>query len=87
VENAEIKAIAYYLADLQEGLASVNHRGKSTLGHLTELEQVIKTLNDEKFKTRDYDLKLFLIALEMKALRCKAKMEKRPEVINQHGNR
>ena len=82
VEKAEIKAIAYYLSDLEEGLARVNHRGKPTLGHLTELEQVIKTLNDEKFKTRDYDLKLFLVTLEMKAMRCKAKIEKLQEVID-----
>ena len=82
MENAEIKAIAYYLSDLEEALTSVNHRGKSTLGHLTELEQVIKTLNDEKFKTRDYDLKLFLVTLEMKAMRCKAKIEKLQEVID-----
>ncbi len=82
MEKAEIKAIAYYLADLEETLASVKHRGKPTLGHLTELEQVIKTLNDEKYKTRDYDLKLFLVTLEMKAMRCKAKIEKLQEVID-----
>lgn len=82
MEKAEIKEIAYYLADLEETLASVKHRGKPTLGHLTELEQVIKTLNDEKYKTRDYDLKLFLVTLEMKAMRCKAKIEKLQEVID-----
>ncbi len=82
MEKADIKAIACYLANLQEGLTSVNHRGKATLAHLTKLEQVIKTLNDEKFKTRDYDLKLFLVTLEMKAMRCKAKIKKLQEVIN-----
>lgn len=82
MEKAEIKAIASYLADLEEHLASVKHRGKPTPGHLAELEQIIKTLNDEKFKTRDYDLKMFLVTLEMKAMRCKAKIEKLQEVIN-----
>ncbi|MHC4458891.1 MAG: hypothetical protein ACYS0I_17760, partial [Planctomycetota bacterium] len=72
MEKAEIKAIEYYLAGLEESLTGVKNRGKPTPGHLTELEQVIKTLNGEKFRTRDYDLKLFLVTLEMKAMRCKA---------------
>lgn len=87
MEKAEVKRIASYLADLEESLASVKHRGKPTPGHLAELEQVIKTLNDEKFKTKDHELKLFLTTLEMKAMRCKAKIEKRQAVINRNGNR
>jgi len=47
VEKAEIKRIAEYLKDLEEGLYEWDYRGITTQGHLTELYRIIKTLMDE----------------------------------------
>ena len=46
VEKAEIKRIAEYLKDLEEGLYEWDYRGITTQGHLTELYRIIKTQID-----------------------------------------
>jgi hypothetical protein len=46
MEKAEIKAIADYLKDLEEGLYEWDYRGITTQGQLTELYRIIKRLMD-----------------------------------------
>ena len=82
MQKAEIKAIADYLADFEKGLARVDNRTRPTLGHLTEIEQVIGTLNDETFKTKDQELKPLLATLELKTRKCKECIERRLTVRN-----
>ncbi len=49
MEKAEIKSIADYLKDLEEGLYEWDYRGITTQGHLTELYRIIKRLMDATF--------------------------------------
>ena len=49
----EIKRIADYLKDLEEGLYEWDYRGLTSQRHLAELYRIIKTLMDETFRTRD----------------------------------
>jgi len=42
MEKAEIKSIADYLKDLEEGLVEWDYRGITTQGQLTELYRIIK---------------------------------------------
>ena len=44
MEKAEIKQMADYIKDLEEGLVGLDYRGLSTLGHLTKLPQIIERL-------------------------------------------
>jgi hypothetical protein len=76
MEKVEIKTIACYLGEFEEGLAKPDKRGRPTHGHLTELCQIMKTLNGATFKA-DQELKPFLATLEMKARKCRAELEKR----------
>jgi len=60
MERVEIKQIADYLKDLEEGLVKWNYRGITTQGHLTELYRIIERLMGATFKTKDQQLKPLL---------------------------
>lgn len=81
MEKAEIKSIADYLKDLEEGLYEWDYRGLTTLGHLTELHRIIEALMDATFKA-DQELKPLLATLELKARKCKECIERRLAVRN-----
>ena len=82
MEKAEIKAIGDYLKDLEEGLVEWDYRGLPTLSHLTKLYDIIKSLMDATFKSKDQDLKVLLASLEYKARKCKDCIERRLAVRN-----
>jgi len=82
MERAEIKRIAEYLKDLEEGLYEWDYRGITTQGQLTELYRIIKLLMDATFETKDQQLKPLLATLEMKARKCKQCIERRLAVRN-----
>jgi len=82
MEKAEVKRIADYLKDLEEGLYEWDYRGLTTQGQLTELYRIIKRLMDATFKTKDQELKPLLATLEYKARRCKQCIERRIAVRN-----
>lgn len=82
MEKVEIKHIADYLKDLEEGLYEWDYRGITTQRQLTELYDIIKTLMDATFKTKDQQLKVLLATLEMKARKCKECIERRLAVRN-----
>ena len=81
MEKAEIKAVADYLKDLEEGLYEWDYRGLPTLYHLPKLCKLIKQLMDEAFQA-DQELKPVLAVLEYKARRCKQCIERRLAVRN-----
>lgn len=81
MKKAEIKQIADYLKDLEEGLYEWDYRGITTLGDLTELCRIIQTLMDATFKA-DQELKPLLATLEYKARRCKECIERRLAIRN-----
>ena len=82
MEKAEIKQIADYLKDLEEGLVELDYQGITTQGQLTELYRIIKILMDETFKTKDKKLKVLLATLELKARKCKQCIETRTACRN-----
>jgi len=82
MEKAEIKQIADYLKDLEEGLVERDYRGITTQGRLTELYRIIKWLMDATYETEDQQLKLLLATLEYKARKCKECIEARTGVRN-----
>lgn len=82
MEKAEIRQIADYLKDLEEGLVEWDYRGITTQGQLTELFRIIERLMDATFNTKDQELKLLLATLEYKARKCKECIERRLAVRN-----
>ncbi len=70
MERAEIKSIADYLKDLEEGLYEWDYRGITTQGQLTELYRIVKRLMDATYETKDQELKPLLATLEYKARKC-----------------
>ena len=60
MHKVEIKQIADYLKDLEEGLVEWDYRGITTQGHLTELYGIIKRLMQATFETKDQELKVLL---------------------------
>ena len=82
MEKAEIKHIADYLKDLEEGLYEWDYRGIATQGHLTKLYGIIKRLMDATFKTKDQELRVLLASLEYKVRKCKECIEARTGVGN-----
>ncbi|HUU16594.1 MAG TPA: hypothetical protein VMW72_05550 [Sedimentisphaerales bacterium] len=82
MEKAEIKRIAEYLKDLEEGLVEWDYRGITTQGQLTELYGIIERLMNATFKTKDQELKVLLATLEYKARKCKECIERRTAVRN-----
>jgi len=75
MERVEIWQIAAYIKDLEEGLVELDYRGITTLGDLNRLYEIIPSLMDATFKTKDQDLKVILANLEYKARRCKNYIE------------
>jgi len=82
MEKGEIKQIADYLKELEEGLVEWDYRGITTQGHLTKLYGIIKRLMDATFKTKDQELKVLFASLEYKARKCKQCIEARTGVRN-----
>jgi hypothetical protein len=82
MERAEIKRIADYLKDLEEGLYEWDYRGITTQGHLTKLYGIIERLMKATFETEDQELKVLLATLEYKARKCKQCIERRTAVRN-----
>lgn len=82
MKRAEIKHIADYLKDLEEGLVEWDYRCLPTLGHLTELYKIIKALMDAAFKTQRPVIKVLLASLEYKARWCRECIERRLAVRN-----
>lgn len=82
MEKVEIKRIADYLKDLEEGLYEWDYRGITTQRELTELYDIIKALMDATFRTKDQQLKVLLATLELKARKCKQCIEQRLAVRN-----
>ena len=82
MERAEIKRIADYLKDLEEGLYVWDYRGITTQGHLTELYSIIEQLMKTTYDTKDQELKVLLATLEYKARKCKECIEARTGVRN-----
>lgn len=82
MERVEIKQIAAYLKDLEEGLDEWDYRGPATLGDLNRLYVLITHLMKATYETDDQKLKPLLAALEYKARRCKECIEARLAVRN-----
>jgi len=82
MEKAEIKRIADYLKDIEEGLYEWDYRGITTQGHLTKLYGIIERLMNATYETKDPELKPLLATLEYKARKCKQCIEARTEVRN-----
>ena len=82
MNQAEVKEVADYLKDLEEGLYECDYRGLPTLGDLTRLHEVIRHLMDATFKAKDQGLKVLLATLEYKARTCKDCIETRLAVRN-----
>jgi len=82
MDKAEIKQIADYIKNLEEGLGEQGCRGLTDLGHVTKLHLIIRRLMEATFQTTDRRLKPLLATLEMKARRCKDCIETRLAVRN-----
>jgi len=82
MEKAEVKHIADYLKDLEEGLVERDYRGITTQDHLTKLYGIIEQLMHATFETKDQELKVLLASLEYKARKCKECIEARTGVRN-----
>lgn len=81
MEKAEIKSVADYLKDLEEGLYEWDYRGVTTFGDLTKLYEIIQELMDATFRA-DQELKPLLATLKYKARKCKECIERRMAVRN-----
>ena len=82
MEKAEIKQIGIYIKDLEEGLYEWDYDQIAMQAEYPKLNQTIKTLMDETFKTKDQQLKVLLASIEYKARRCKDCIERRTVVRN-----
>ena len=82
MEKAEIKRIADYLKDLEEGLYEWDYRGITTLGYATELHRIIESLMNATFGAKDKRTKALLTSLEYRARCCKGCIERRLAVRN-----
>ena len=82
MDKGQIKQIADYIKNLEEGLYERDCRGLADLGHVTKLHLIIKRLMDATFQSTDQRLTPLLATLEMKARRCKDCIETRLAVRN-----
>lgn len=82
MQKSEIKQIAVYIKDLEEGLDLWDYQGLTTLVDLNRLYEIIKHLMDATYETEDQKLKPLLATLEYKARRCKQCIEDRSAVRN-----
>ncbi len=72
MDKAEIKRIADYLKDLEDGLYGRDSRGLPTLGDLTRLHEIVRRLMDATFTAKDQGLKVLLVTLDTRAGRTRA---------------
>ncbi|UCE07932.1 MAG: hypothetical protein JSW07_07845 [bacterium] len=82
MERVEIKHVADYVKELEEGLVEWDYDHIAMQAELPYLYQVIKRLMDETYKTRDQKLKPLLATIEYKARKCKQCIEARLAVRN-----
>ena len=82
MEKVEIKQIADYIKELEEGLDLWDYQGLTTLVDLNRLYEIIKRLMDATYETDDQKLKPLLATLEYKARKCKQYIEARLAVKN-----
>ena len=81
IHQAEIKRIADYIKDLEEGLYEWDYRAITAQGQLTELYRIIKRLTNTTFEA-DHEFKPLLVSLEYKARKCKQCIKARTAVRN-----
>ncbi len=77
MERAEIKCIADYLKDMEKGLYEWDYRGIATQQQLTKLYDIIKTLMNATFRTKNQQLQVLLATLERKGRKYKDCIERR----------
>ncbi len=82
MDRAEIKQVADYIKDFEEGLGTWDYCGQSTLGELNRLYVIITHLMKATYETEDQQLKPLLATLEYKARMCKQCIENRLAVKN-----
>jgi hypothetical protein len=82
MDKAEIKQIADYLKELEEGLDLQGHLELTDLGHVSKLHLIIKRLMDATFTCKDQQIKVLLANLKHKARMCKDCIETRLAVKN-----
>ena len=82
MNKAEIKQIAEYIKDLEEGLYEWDYTDETAEYHLTQVRQVIKRLMDATFESEDQIEKQLLATLNLKAHKCKECIERRNAVRN-----
>jgi hypothetical protein len=82
IEKAEIRQVADYIKDLEEGLVEWDYRGQLTLGDLNKLYVIIAHLMNATYQTDDQELKPLLATLEYKARKCKECIEERLALRN-----
>jgi hypothetical protein len=82
MEKGQIKQIADYVKELEEGLIGGDYDHIAMQAELPYLYQVIKRLMDATFKTNDRQLKPLLATIEYKARKCKQCIEDRMVVKN-----
>ncbi len=82
MEELELRQIADYLRDLEDGLDLWLHQGPSTLGDLNRLYEIIPHLRDAIYETDDLELATILASLEFKAKTCMHCIEDRLAVWN-----
>ena len=82
MNKVDIKQIAAYIKDLEEGLYEWDYDYIAMQTEYPKLYQTKKTLMDATFKTKDPDLKPLLAYMELKARKCKDCIERRTAVRN-----
>lgn len=82
MDGAEIKRIADYIRDIEDGLDKLDCREITIQRHVTKLHLTIKRLMNATFETDDQELKPLLATLEYKARKCKQYIESRLVVKN-----
>ena len=82
MEIGQVKQIADYVKDLEEGLVEWDYDRIAMQAELPYRYQVIKRLMDATYKTDDQKLKPLLATIEYKARKCKQCIENRLTVRN-----
>ena len=82
MEKVEIKQVADYVKNLEEGLVGGDFDHIAMQAELPYLYQIIQHLMDATFKTDDQKLKPLLATIEYKARKCKEHIEARLAVKN-----
>jgi hypothetical protein len=82
VEEAEVKRIADYIREIEDGLDKLDCRETTIQRHITKLHLTIERLMDMTCNTKDPQVKVLITTLECKARRCKECIETRLAVGN-----